>query len=94
MDQRDTILQKVLQREAFAFLNQLEMEEPDRVEKARWALYQRWFREEIKLDAPVSVDYLKQMLAQDKAADANAAAMLNRRRFGDDDDSDIDLDGL
>jgi len=91
-ERRDEILEKVLQHDALLHLAAVDVDEPETVERIKHQLFGMWHREEITLDNPVSLSYVKQLLNAEKAA--AAPTFFNRNRFGDDDDSDIDLDGL
>jgi len=93
-EKRDEILAKFMQKDAIDRVNKLEMSEPAKAERVREQLLAQ--RAHWRLNGPVTVGHIAQILEDNEATDAkwSRGLALDRRRFGDDSDSDIDLDGL
>ena len=86
----------MLAKEALERLNKVELINPQKAERVKAELFS--MAGSYSKEKPVSDEKLLELLANaDKAADVvvtNRGLVLDRRRVGDDDDSDIDLDGL
>ena len=119
-DQLDEIMTKILEADALATLNSVEVDQPEKAQTVKKQLYRMWIQEQLK-GGPVSNGRLKSMLAEQdnqvsrrrapalkhahRATDAHArshtqsinsrgVALDRRRMVVDEDDSDVDLDGL
>lgn len=93
-DQKNEIMAKILSKEALDRLQRLDLEKPETAEKCKAALYKSWLMEQFK-NGPVSDGYLLNLIGElNSQAEASRGVQLDRRRFGDDSDDDIDLDGL
>ena len=95
-DKREALLEAMLAKEALERLNKVELINPRKAERVKAELFS--MAGSYSKEKPVSDEKLLELLANaDKAADVvvtNRGLVLDRRRVGDDDDSDIDLDGL
>jgi len=93
-DKQTQIMAKICSPDALATLNKLDLSQPEKAEKLRSQLYRMWLQEQLK-NGPVGDAYMKKLIAELDGQDANTRGVaLDRRRFGDDSDSDVDLDGL
>ena len=93
-EKRDEILTQIVRKEALERLSKVEVVNPAKAEQVKDQILAK--RSYWRLNGPVTDEHVKQLLAEaEQASDSNTRGVaLDRRRFGDDDDSDVSLDGL
>ena len=98
-EKRDEIIAQIVSKEALERLIKFEMAEPTKADTIKDQLLAK--RSHWKLNGPVSDGHIKELIDSTTAKVADSGPICNtrgvaldRRRFGDDSDSDVDLDGL
>jgi len=92
---RKELLQKVLTPEANDRLARIALVKSDKARKLEDMVL--GMAQKGQVQSQITDAYLKQMLegiSDSGAGETKASISFDRRRFGDDDDSDVDLDGL
>jgi len=91
---RGELLQKVLAPDALERLNRIKLVKSDKARQLEDMVLNMAGQNQIQ--AQITDSYLKQMLEgiSDGGETKTTGVSFDRRRFGDDDDSDVDLDGL
>jgi len=93
-EQRKELLQKILTPEAADRLARIELVKPEKARKLQDMCLHMAQQGQVK--SQITDSYMKQMLEGISEGGEGAAPKISfdRRRFGDDSDSDVDLDGL
>jgi len=92
-EKRDEILMQLMNKEVAMRLNAMEVDNPAKVSRVRDQILAQ--RAHWRLNGPFNEQNLAELLKNMEVTTENTRGVaLNRGRAFDDDDSDVDLDGL